>query len=526
MAYHEISIMDIWQVIRRWHDRQAISQIARALDYDRKTVRGYIHQAQRLGWSPGLPLPPKDEVLRLLQQERSAPVRVFAAQSILTPFLDEIISLIGDEDLALTLKSAYEVLCQHHDLSGKVSYSSFKRFARKHALTLHPDRLTCRIEVPPGSEVQIDYARVAMLRDPASGKRRTLYAFIATLSHSRLKYVELTFSQDQMSFVSSHVRMFEFFGGVPARVVLDNLKSGVITPDLYDPKFNRSYREMADHYHTFLDPARVCHPKDKGKVERDVRTVRDAIRKLIVLNPTSSVTELNSLVRHWSSDEYGQRLHGTTRQKPFIVFTEHERPALLPLPTQRFEVAQWKQATVHPDHYIQFKGKAYSIPHAYVGKTLWIRASEHLLEAFYQERLVKQHAITRAYRHTDPTDFPANFQAVLDTGIHRHYLDRAQAIGTDFHRLIHNLLSLQAYANLRKVQALVALAEASNHYLVERAAYFMLEHNVRATPRDFRLLLEKLSAQLTQQPPLPFSEDSREFIRDITYFIKEQEHPL
>jgi transposase len=526
LAYHEISIMDIWEVIRRWHDRHTISQIARALDFDRKTVRTYIHQAQRLGWSPELPLPGKDEVLRLLQQDRQAPPRVFAAQSVLTPFLDEIVALIRDEHLALTLKSAFEVLCQHHDLRGKVSYSSFKRFVRKHALSFHPDRLTCRIEVVPGSEVQIDYARVAMLTDPASGKRRRLYAFIGTLSYSRLKYVELTFSQDQMSFVSSHIRMFEFFGGVPLRVVLDNLKSGVIRPDLYDPQFNRTYREMSEHYHTFLDPARVRHPKDKGKVERDVRTVRDAVRKLIVLNPTSPVAELNRLIKRWSTDEYGQHLHGTTREKPSSAFTERERPALLALPTERFELAEWKQATVHPDHYVQFKGKAYSIPHAYVGKTLWIRASEHLLQAFYQERLVKQHAITRAYRHTDSTDFPANSQIVLDTGIHRRLLDRAQAIGADFYRLIHNLLSLQAYVNLRKAQGLLTLAEASHRHLAERAACFMIEHNIRATPRDFRLLLEKLSAQCAEQPSLPFSEDSREFIRDITYFIKEQEHPL
>ena len=100
--------------------------------------------------------------------------------------------------------------------------------------------------------------------------------------------------------------MFEYFGGVPKRIVLDNLKAGVIKPDLYDPRLNRSYQELAEHYDIFVDPARIKAPKDKGKVERDVRTVRQAVRKIMVLNPTASLGELNGLASHWCRDEYGQ----------------------------------------------------------------------------------------------------------------------------------------------------------------------------------------------------------------------------
>jgi hypothetical protein len=340
-----------------------------------------------------------------------------------------------------------------------------------------------------------------------------------------MKYVELTFRQDQMSFANSHVRMFEFFGGVPARVIPDNLKTGVITPDLYDPRLNRSYNEVCEFYGCFVDAARVVHPKDKGKVERDVQTARQAARKTIILNPTASLGELNQLLRRWSVDEYGQRLHGTTREKPYVVFTEREKPALKPLPATSFELATWKQATVHPDQYVQFRGKAYSVPFAYRGKKVWIRATEHVLQVFLSEKLIKQHTVTPGYRHTDYADFPENVRAVLDTStVHRSLLARAEAIGPHFHVLVKGLLEFHAYINLRSAMGLTAEAERSDRQLIERAALFMQEKHVKPTPKHLRLIMEKLSSENLQRP-LPFSEASGEFLRDITYFITDQRKP-
>lgn len=526
MAYHEISTMDIWEVIRRWHTGQAIRQIARSLGYDRKTVRRYTRLATSLGLSPAKPLPPKEEVLRLLLAVEPNLGRSPQAQTLLLPFLEEIVGLVNDPELALKPKSAFLVICERHDLMGKVSYTSFKRFVRTQKPSLLPDYSTCRLEALPGKEAQIDYAKVCMLYDPSVGYERTLYVFIATLSHSRLKYIEPTFKQDQTSFVSSHIRMFEFFGGVPERIIIDNLKSGVIKPDLYDPSINRSYREMTEYYDTFVDPARIRHPKDKGKVERDVQTVREALRTQIVLHPGAGLGELAQLMKHWSINDYGGRKHGTTHEQPYQVFCQREKAALKALPAERFEVALWKQATVHPDHYIQFRGKAYSIPHAYLGKKVWVRATEHLLRVFYNDRLIKQHLITKAYRHTDHSDFPQNVRAVLDTSTtHQLLLKRAERLGSDFHQIIRDLLEAHAYLNLRRAQGLVAVAQDYDPHLVARAARFMLQHRLKFSPRDLRHLLDKLQAEGSSERSLPFSDASGEFVRDITYFIKEQEQP-
>jgi hypothetical protein len=240
------------------------------------------------------------------------------------------------------------------------------------------------------------------------------------------------------------------------------------------------------------------------------------------LHPGASLSELNQAMRHWAFHEYGDRPHGTTGECPHTVFREREQPALTPLPERPFEVAEWKLASVHPDHYIQFHSKAYSVPHAYVGKQVWIRATEHLLQVYHQEELVKQHVITRQYRHTDVSDFPANMQHVIDTSsVHRSLLARANRIGSEFHRLIRDLLEVHAFINLRRAQGLVAVAEASpSALLVERAARFMAQNAVKATPRDLRHVLDRLSSQDAAERTLPpLSEATQEFVRDATYFI-------
>jgi len=519
MAYKRITLLDIWEIIRRRHDKQSISHIAKVLGYDWKTVKKFIQYAQEQGLDFDQPLPAKKHVLNLFHDAGVKHQRPRPAQELLQPFLAEISGLVNDKHHSLRPKIAFEVICQRHDLNDKVSYSSFKRFVRKHSLAVSPQKVTCRIEVEAGQEIQIDYAKVGLLYDPLTGKRRTVYAFIATLSHSRHKFVEFVYKQHQQSFIASHIRMFDYFGGVPARILIDNLKSGVIKPDLYDPKLNRAYREMAEHYGCFIDPCRVRHPKDKGKVERDVQTIRQMFRKLLALYPTIDIARANRLGQKWCIDEYGQKDHGTTHLKPFQVFIDKEQPALKSLPIESFEIAQWKEAGVHPDHYIQFNKKAYSVPHAYVGKKVWVKTTDKLVQIYYQEMLIKQHVITNGYYHTDFTDFPANVQAALDEGVPLNLQRRAEAVGDDFAKLIRTVLEPHAFMNMRKAQGLLSLAQKHDNRLIEKAAHHALQQNIRVTPKLFKRLLEKIEQQNQQENQPPLSQQSLDFVRQADYFI-------
>lgn len=520
MAYKRITIMDIYEIIRRWHARQAIRHIADTLSYDRKTVRKYVKDAKAAGICLEQPLPPKQQVLNLLHEATRINRRVPKAQQLFKSYLDEIASLINDKQNPLKLKQAFEVIGERHDLVGKASYPSFTRFVKAHGITIFPHQSTCRLEVEPGNEVQLDYARMGLLYDPLSQKKRTVYAFIATLSHSRHKYVEFVYKQDQASFVGSHVKMLDYFGGVPIRMVLDNLKSGVIKPDLYDPHFNRSYRELAEYYGCFLDPCRVTHAKDKGKVERDVQTVRNQFRKLLALNNQLDIGQANQNIKTWCINEYGQKPHGTTHQPPYQVFIDQEQSQLKPLPPEPFAIPRWKAVWVHADHYVQFDKKAYSAPHAYVGQQLWLRQVNNLIQLFHQGQLIKQHVVTERFRHTDWSDFPENVTAALDEGLPALLQTRAATVGPVFQELIRQTLQPHAFLNLRKAQGLVRLMDYYDHQLIEQAAAYALRQHIALNPRNMKQLLQRIIDHNQSSPgSLPVSQQTLEFVRTMDYFI-------
>jgi transposase len=526
MAFKRVKLMEIWEILRRWHDGQSISAIAKSIGCDRKTVRSYIRLACKQGLTRQTVLERKDQILPLIQAAIERLHSKADKQALLASYLDEILSLVNNTDNPLKPKTAFEVICQRHDLTGKVSYSSFKRLARARQISAQAERSTCRIELPPGQQLQVDYGRMGLLLDPVSGRRRIVHAFIGTLSFSRHKFVEFVFSQDQQCFVKSHVTMFDFFGGVPKTTVIDNLKSGVLRPDLYDPTLNRAYAEMAEHYRTFIDPGRVASPKDKGKVERDVQTVREFFRKTIALYPSITITELNRLARLWLLDDYGQRPHGTTGQKPLVLFNEYERQALLPLPPEPYTVALWKEATVHPDHYIQVNRHFYSVPDPFVGKTVLVKVTPSTIQVFYQERLIKTHPVARTLRSTDWADFPSNVQHALDAGLPRLLCLKARHIGPHFEILITQILSLHAFLNLRRAQGLVALASGYPHDIVEAAAQRAMSLDKVVSYRTFKHILEALVRDRSDESDeLELSLETQSFVRSMDYFTHHTGEP-
>jgi len=511
--------MEIWEILRRWHDGQTISAIAASVGCDRKTIRAYIRLARDQGLNRETILDHKEDVLSRLQAVIERLHSKATKQALLSPHVDEILALVTSTENPLKPKTAFEVICQRHNLTGKVSYSSFKRMARTHQIAARSERTTCRIELPPGEQLQVDYGRMGLVFDGQEQRRRTVHAFIGTLSFSRHKFVEFVFSQDRQSFLKSHVAMFQFFSGVSKTIVIDNLKSGVLKPDIYDPTLNRAYSEMAEHYHTFIDPGRVASPKDKGKVERDVKTVREFFRKTIVLHPSITINELNQQVRHWLLDDYGRRPHGTTGELPAVLFNDYERKALIPLPVEPYTVALWKEATVHPDHYIQINRHFYSIPDPFVGKTVQVKVSPSTIEVFYNERLIKSHPVARTLRSTDWSDFPPNMQHVLDGGLPRLLCMKARHIGINFESLIAQILSLHAFMNLRRAQGLVTLAAHYPPEIVETAAERALTLRAPVAYRSFKHILETLMRD-TSVPTdeLQLSWETQSFVRSMDYF--------
>ncbi len=240
MAFNEVKIMELQEIIRRRKSGQSISKISKATGRDRKTVRKYLNliEAEGICFRTAEGKNDTEKIKKVLHKITGLTKRRPEKQNIFSPYYKEIKELTErkGKNKGLKIKSTYKVICLKHNLTGKTSYSSFKRYISSQNIFTQNSQTTCRIETPPGNQLQVDYAKLGLLFDPATNKRRTVYSFIGTLSYSRHKYVELVYRQDQKSFVESHVKMFKFFGGVPETIVIDNLKSGVIKPDLYNPQ--------------------------------------------------------------------------------------------------------------------------------------------------------------------------------------------------------------------------------------------------------------------------------------------------
>jgi transposase len=248
------------------------------------------------------------------------------------------------------------------------SYPSVYRFVKR----LAPDApaATVRVERAPGAEAQVDFGYAGRMVDPAGGEVRKAWAFVMTLAFSRRQYVEYVFDQRVETWLQLHHRAFHWFGGAPARVVIDNLKAAITRACWEDPLVQQAYRECAEHYGFRIAPCRPATPEHKGKVESGVHYVA---RNFLAGRGVLALDVANEAVREWRRTTAGQRVHGTTRARPLERFTAVERAALKPLPPVAYDFATWKVAKLHRDCHVVFDNAYYSAPFRLIGQPLRVR---------------------------------------------------------------------------------------------------------------------------------------------------------
>jgi transposase len=242
-----------------------------------------------------------------------------------------------------------------------------------------------------GEKMFVDYAGPTMeVIDPDTGEIQTAQIFVATLGASSYTYAEATWTQALPNWIGSHSRAFAYLGGVPAQVVPDNLKSGVVKACLYDPEINRTYADMAAHYDTAIMPARPRKPRDKAKVEVGVQLVERWILARLRNRRFFSLAELNQAIRELLEDLNGRvtRHLGASRRQ---LFEEIDRPALKPLPDQTYQYAEWKQRRAGLDYHVEVAKHYYSVPHSLAKQKLWARITDRSVEIFHNGRRVAAH---------------------------------------------------------------------------------------------------------------------------------------
>ncbi len=446
MAGRRCEVTDVRELIRRLRLGDTDRRIARDLGLSRNTVARYRSTARQHGWLAGdLPDPAV-----LATQLQAAPTdRAPHEQSLVVPFQEPVQRwhAQGVEGQAI-----WQLLVEQHGFAG--SYSSLKRFLRR----LDPSavRATVRVEVEPGEEAQVDFGAAGRILDPDRGQLRKAWVFVMTLSHSRHQYGELVFDQEVATWLRCHQRAFEFFHGVPRRVVPDNLKAAIVHAALYDPEVQRAYREFAEHYGFLISPCRPRTPEHKGKVEQG--GVHYVKRNALAGRAFRDLSEGNRHLWRWCVETAGRRVHGTTKRIPLEVFDQVERPALQPLPVHPWELAEWKQAKLHADCHVVFEAAYYSAPHRLIGQRLWVRGTAWQVQLFHEYALVATHRRARPGQRRTLLDHlpPDKVHFLLQTPAWCR--ERAAAIGPACARFIDALLGERPLDRLRSAQGVLRFA--------------------------------------------------------------------
>jgi transposase len=277
-------------------------------------------------------------------------------------------------------------------LEGNPTGYRYTAFCEHYRRWLDRHRLSMRQVHVVGEKMFVDYSgKRPHIVDPGTGEIIDVELFVTVLGASSLTYAEATRSQKSHDFIQSHVRAFEYFGGVSKALVPDQLKSGVTDSCRYEPLIQRTYEEMARHYGTAVLPARPAKPKDKAKVERAVQIAQRWILARIRNETFFSLDELNDRIAELLEvlNDRKMRVYGVSRRE---LFDRVEKRAMLPLPAERFVYAEWKNVGVNKlDYHVEVEGHFYSAPHHLVGQRVEARMTATTVELYQRGERITSH---------------------------------------------------------------------------------------------------------------------------------------
>ena len=455
MARRQFEVIDIVEVLQHWHAGRPKSVVASSLGIDDKTVRKYVAPAERAGLVPG--------EAPLGRAEWAELVRGWFPELVDARVRSRTFPVINDHRERIkammetnTVATVHQRLRDEHGLA--VGITAFRTYL---AAEFPDDTLRSKVRVlrpdgVAGDEAQIDYGFLGSWFDPVAARVRRVWAFVMVLAWSRHMFVRPVVSMDASSWVAAHVEAFAFFGGAPRRLVPDNLANGVDRPDIYDPKINKAYGELAAHYGCLVDPARVRKPTDKPNVERPMPYVRDSMWRG---REWTDEADMQAGALRWCVEVAGLRHHrALDGAQPLVVFSELEAPELICLPGQEFELARWSRPKVGPDCHIRVAKALYSVPWRLIGTHVDARDNGRVIEVFSDGVVVKTWARVERGRQTDWSDYPPEKVAFFmrtPTWCRR----RAAELGPSVAAVVAQLLEVNALHRLRSAQGVIRLAE-------------------------------------------------------------------
>jgi len=495
--------MDVMELVRLLRMGESDRAIAACLGHTRRSIARYRIWAQEQGLLQKEEAPTAAAVHRLLAQ--TLPLIPPPQQtSTVATYREEILDYRARGMEVAAIRGRLE------EVHGQpVSYMAVWRLLQR--LDPAQPEVFVRVETPPGSQAQVDFGYAGWTIDPATGKARKTWAFVLVLSWSRHCDAELVYDQRVATWLLCHRHAFEFWGGCPRTIVLDNLKAAILHASVHEPVAQRSYRECAEHYGFRIDPNPPRTPRLKGKVEKG--GVHYLKRNFLAgREGTERIDELNQKLRTWITATAGERLHGTTREQPLIRFRDTERAALLALPAVPYDPATWAKLRLYRDCHLTFEQAYYSAPFRLVGQELWVRGGARTVDIYGDDhQLIVTHDRAApgerrtVLAHLPPEKVPG---LVLTRETCRQ---QAEAVGPATAAVVSELLAHRPEDRLRSAGRLVRLAEKVGQERLERAC--ARAHAFGGA--DYPTVKRILAANLDEDPP-PQEEETAERVGGIT----------
>jgi transposase len=477
--YREVSMIEITEVLHLWQDGVPKKRIAARLGLDPKTVRRYVTVAEGVGLrigDGGVSETQLRDVLLALHPGGGRPRgddwdRCRAHQEAIRGWLKDGLRLTKIRKLLVRQGVA-------------LPYPTLYRFA---VLELGFGRSAPTMPVAdgePGEELQLDTGWVGWLT--LIGHKRRFRAWIFTAVRSRHRFVYPTFEETTARAIEACEAAWDFFGGIFKVLIPDNTSAIITQADPLAPRITPAFLEYAQARGFHIDPARVRHPRDKGRVERAVQTVRDDGFAGEIL---TTLEDAQTHARHWCREDYGLRRHSRTHRAPREHFETEEQPLLLPRPTTPYEIPLWAEPKVARDQHAQVAKALYSLPQHFVGRTLRARADQQVVRFYDGLTLVKMHARQPpGGRATDPADFPAerSIYALRDVeALRRQAASYGESVGRFAAGVLEGPLP---WTRMRRVYALLGLARRYGAARVNDACTIALAAEMLDVHRLTRML--------------------------------------
>lgn len=493
MGYREVSVYEVFEVLRLWLLGHGYRGIERLGPVDRKTVRRYVEAAKKAGLQRDAGPDQINDALVGQVVEAVRPNRpdgkgaTWAFLSSEQKFLEEKVKK------KLKITKIHDLLTRK---TGRlVPYATLRRFLIAEFGYGGKQSTVPIADCDPGEELQVDFGRMGLLFDSKTKRRRVAWALIFTPVYSRYTFVFVTFQQTLEATIDAFEAAWEFYGGVFKVVIPDNLKAIIDKADAVNPKINSAFLEYAQSRGFVIDAARVRHPQDKARVERAVPFVRDSFFKG---EEFIDLADAQRRATMWCQGRAGMRIHGTTQRRPKEVFDLEEKPLLLAAPRDVYDLPKYAKPKVHPDHHVEVDKALYSVPGDLIGCYVDARADRSLVKIFYRGQLIKTHPkMPPGRRSTDPVDLPSQRTAYAMRDID-HLRRLARSHGESVSAFAQALLEGPLpWTKMRQVYRLLGLVRRFDKDKVDAACRSALEFEAI----DVNLIVRIVEKALESKPP-------------------------